>query len=237
MNLSPTFSSDERWHRVGQRGRAVGQFALALPGWPARRKTLADIEYDAELAAEAEPFTSTWWTRKPALWAGGWPSDVAVVQVLGSNDWGAFRDQGGHHGWHPPLADDRFLATLRAADLTAGWHAAPVDVRDRDWEPRGSHLGVFVDSRAPWKFPNEGAWTALTEDDRFSAWVVAADDARDLDTGAAFLWHDNGLFASPAASAALEAAKLPSVLLEPLLYVSELEAAMPGSVLDRPPGP
>lgn len=234
MNISPTFAPEARWHRIGQQGRAVGQFAITPPGWSERRKTLADIEYDATLTAEAEPFVSTWWKRKPSLWAGEWPSDVAVVQLLGTEDWGAFRDQGGQHGWHPPLADDRFFGALSDAGLTAGWSAKPIDVRDRAWKPRSSYHGVFVESRAPWKCPNEEAWIALTEDDRFSAWVVVPDD---FNGRAELLWHDNGVFASPPASAALRAARLPSVRLEPLLYVGELEAAMPGSVLDHPTGP
>lgn len=228
----------ERWHRVAQRGDSVGQFALVPPGWAERRKTLADIEYDEGLRAEAEAFQDepgAWWDRVPSLWAGAWPADVSLVQVRGSSKWGAFRDQDAHHGWHPPLADEQFLSTLRDAELNTGWHAAPIDVRDRNWEPRTSHQAVFVESRAPWKFPDEVAWAALTSDDRFYAWAVAPDS---MDSGgAAFLWHDNGLFASPAAAAALAAAKLPAIHLLPLLYERELEAAMPGSVLERPPGP
>lgn len=221
---------------LGQLGLAVGEFAVVPPGWGERRLTLVDTEYNEELTAEAEPFTSTWWTRKPDLWRGEWPADVSVVHVAGSAKWGAFRTQGGHHGWHPPLADERFLRALQEAGLTEGWHSAPIDVRGRDWEPRSTHQAVFVETRAPWKFPDEEeAWGALTRDDRFFAWAVAPDD---IDVGdAAFLWHDNGLFASPAAAAVLAAAKLPSLTLKPLIYASELEASIPGSVLDHPPGP
>lgn len=158
-----------------------------------------------------------WSERKTEIWAGAWPEDVALVQVADGPNWGTVTSYGAGHGFHPPLADDRFVGVLRRAGETRGWHVAPIDLRARDWTLVSTHQPIFVAD----SISLNGIKSSF-ESSPGAFWEHAYVKPETSSTSASILRGDHGLYLGPAASDALAAAKLRGIELVPLRYEDEV---------------
>lgn len=135
-----------------------------------------------------------------------WPAWLGMVQGGGLSKWDPFV----RLDLALPLVDERLTTPLRDAGLDRGWTTHEIPVYDKKWHPVATHRALIVAASV------ERA-TADGFDDQRHEVAVRAESLPEAELPP-LAWVDGThvLIASPAASAVLEAAKLPGLALQPI---------------------